>query len=142
MFYVTDGLCETMLTILNEMGIYPKMMEAEIEKFLPFLATTELLNAAVQSGLGRERAHALLKKHAVTEALKMRTTGTFDNDLVSKLGQSSEFPLNETEIQAILDDRSRFIGNASQQITAVVDKIYVLIDKYPDEAKYEPKAIL
>jgi adenylosuccinate lyase len=142
MFYVTDGLCETVLTILNEMGIYSEMMSAEVEKFIPFLATTELLNAAVQRGLGREHAHELLKKYAIAEALKMRTIGCSDNRLVSELGQSSGFPLNEAEIQAILDDRSRFIGNAFHQITTVVDKIDTLIDKYPNEATYEPTSIL
>jgi adenylosuccinate lyase len=142
MFYVSDGLCETMLTILNEMGIYSKTINAEVEKYLPFLATTELLSAAVQRGLGREQAHELLKNYAITEALNMRATGRSENRFLAELGESSEFPLTEAEIQTICNDRSRFIGNASQQILTVINKIHTLIAKYPDEAAYEPTAIL
>ena len=39
-FYAIDGLLETMLTILNEFGAFPAVIAAELERYLPFLATT------------------------------------------------------------------------------------------------------
>jgi len=56
-FYVTDGIIETTLTVLNNMGVYPAVINKEIERYLPFLATTQILVKAVKHGIGREAAH-------------------------------------------------------------------------------------
>ncbi len=142
MFYTSDGLCETTLTVLNEMGIYPKVIEAEVDKYLPFLATTELLNAAQKKGMGREESHELIKKYAVGEALRMRETGSSENNLAMLLNEDTEFLLDKNEIEKIFEDKMHFVGNAKKQIYSVAKKAEKLINKYPTEAKYEPKPIL
>ena len=71
-FYTIDGLLETTLTILNEMGPYETVISKEVDKYLPFLATTQILMLAIQKGIGREQAHEIIKKHAINEALNMR----------------------------------------------------------------------
>ena len=47
----------------------------ELDRYLPFLATTKVLVAAVQRGVGREVAHEAIKEHAVAVALAMREAG-------------------------------------------------------------------
>ena len=46
-FYASDGLLETTLTVLNQMGAYPAVISKEVDRYLPFLATTEILGLAV-----------------------------------------------------------------------------------------------
>ena len=58
-FFAFDGLVETFLTVLDEFGAYPAVIERELERYLPFLATTKVLIAAVRAGMGREAAHAV-----------------------------------------------------------------------------------
>ena len=142
MFYASDGLCETTLTVLNEMGAYPAVIGAEVDRYLPFLATTELLAEATKRGMGREKAHGLIKKYAVREALRMRETGDFENNLAQSLGNDSEFPLKEPHIREMLKNTLHFIGNAREQTYAVAEKAGELISKYETEAFYEPKPIL
>jgi adenylosuccinate lyase len=55
-FYAIDGALETTLTVLKEFGIFPAIIEKEIQTHLPFLATTKILMAAVKNGMGREDA--------------------------------------------------------------------------------------
>ena len=45
---------------------------ASSSTYLPFLATTKLLVAAVRNGVGRETAHEVIKEHAVAAALALR----------------------------------------------------------------------
>ena len=71
-FLATDGLFQTFLTVLDELGVYPAVVQRELDRYLPFLATTAVLVAAVQRGVGRETAHAAIKEHAVAVALAMR----------------------------------------------------------------------
>ena len=51
-FFAFSGLCETVLTVLAEFGVFPAVVEEEWQRTLPFLATTRLLMAAVKAGLG------------------------------------------------------------------------------------------
>ena len=64
-FYAIDGAFETFLTILGDFGAFPAVIEAERERYLPFLTTTKVLMACVRAGVGREDAHEAIKEHAV-----------------------------------------------------------------------------
>ena len=75
-FFAIDGLTETFLTVLDEFGAYPAVIERELDRYLPFLATTRILIAAVRAGVGRETAHEVIKEHAVAVALAMREQGS------------------------------------------------------------------
>ena len=79
-FLATDGLFETFLIVLDEFGAYPAVIERELDRYLPFLATTKVLIAAVRRGVGREQAHEAIREHAVAVALALRE-GAGDNDL-------------------------------------------------------------
>ena len=74
-FFAADGLFQTFLTVLDEFGAYPAVIDRELDRFLPFLATTKILVAAVRRGVGREVAHEVIKEHAVAVALAMREKG-------------------------------------------------------------------
>ena len=49
-FFALDGLFETFLTVLDDFGAFPAVIEAELRRYLPFLATTKVLMAAVRHG--------------------------------------------------------------------------------------------
>ena len=71
--------------MLDEFGAYPAVIARELDRYLPFLATTAVLMAAVRAGVGRETAHEVIKEHAVGVALAMREKGQADNDLLARL---------------------------------------------------------
>ena len=71
-FFAADGLFQTFLTVLDEFGAFPAVIQRELDRYLPFLATTKVLMAAVRNGVGREAAHEAIKEHAVAVALDMR----------------------------------------------------------------------
>ena len=142
-FYAMDGLCETTLTVLNEMGAYETVIEKEVDKYLPFLATTQILMLAVERGIGREDAHHIIKKYAIAEALNMREGK--EPEIAKKLSADPKFisvKITEKEIKKILENKEVFIGNAKKQIEEVSKKTGVLLKKYSKEAKYEPREIL
>ena len=74
-FYAIDGLYQTFLTVLADFGAYPAVIEGELQRYLPFLATTTVLMAAIRAGVGRETAHQAIKEHSVAVALAMRENG-------------------------------------------------------------------
>jgi adenylosuccinate lyase len=135
-FLALDGLYETFLTVLDELGAYPAVIARELDRYLPFLATTAVLMAAVRAGVGRETAHEVIKEHAVAVALAMREKGQADNDLLARLAADERLPA------FTLPDPLAFTGAARDQVTAVIHKVDAIVAEHPGAAAYTPGAIL
>ena len=140
-FFAVDGQTETFLTVLEEFGAYPAVIQRELDRFLPFLATTKVLIAAVRAGMGREAAHEVISEHAVATALAMRERGA-EPDLIERLAADPRLPLDRSALDAALSDRQSFTGAAGSQVDSVIAAVDELVRAYPDAAKYTPGAIL
>jgi adenylosuccinate lyase len=138
-FYAIDGLLETMLTVLDEFGAYPAVINAELERYLPFLATTKILMAAVKAGVGREIAHEIIKEHSVKAALAMREGK--ENSLLADLAADDRLPLDRVSLDALISDPIEFSGDARQQVARVVARITVITSAHPGAATYKPASI-
>jgi adenylosuccinate lyase len=141
-FFAADGLFETFLTVLDEFGAFPAVAQRELDRYLPFLATTKVLLAAVRRGVGREVAHEVIKEHAVAVALEMREKGTSDNDLFDRLAADSRLGLSRDDLATLVSEPLSFTGGATAQVAAVVERIGQIAAKYPEAAAYDPAPIL
>lgn len=141
-FYAADGLFETFLTVLDEFGVFPAVVQRELDRYLPFLATTKVLMAAVRHGVGREEAHEAIKEHAVAVALEMREQGTSDNDLFERLAGDARLGLTADDLAALVAEPLEFTGAAVSQVNRVVARIGVIADENPEAANYSPGDIL
>jgi len=140
-FFALDGQIETFLTVLAEFGAYPAVIQRELDRYLPFLATTKVLIAAVRAGMGREAAHEVIKEHAVAVALAMRERGA-EPDLIDRLAADPRLPLDRAALDAALADQASFTGAAGEQVDRVVAAVADVVDSYPEAARYTPGAIL
>ncbi|CAB1006207.1 adenylosuccinate lyase [Corynebacterium diphtheriae] len=140
-FFALDGMYETFLTVLAEFGAFPAMIDRELERYLPFLATTRILMAAVRVGVGRETAHEVIKENAVAVALNMRENGG-EQDLIDRLAADERLPMTREQLDEALADRHAFIGAAESQVARVVDRVNDLVRRYPAAAQYTPGDIL
>jgi adenylosuccinate lyase len=141
-FYAADGLFETFLTVLDEFGVFPAVVQRELDRYLPFLATTKVLVAAVKGGVGREVAHEVIKEHAVAVALEMREKGASENDLLARLAADERLGLSEGDLRSLVASPIEFTGAAGVQVAAVVERIKHAVAAHPDAATYSPGAIL
>ena len=140
-FFATDGLFQTFLTVLDEFGAFPAVAARELDRYLPFLATTRVLVAAMHAGIGREQAHEAIKEHAVSVALSLRQ-GQGVNDLIDRLAADSRLGLERDELDRLLADPATFAGAAGDQVAAVVRQVEDVVRRHPDAAAYVPPPIL
>ncbi|MGX7823899.1 adenylosuccinate lyase [Actinokineospora sp. 24-640] len=141
-FFAMDGLLETFLTVLGEFGAHPAVIDRELDRYLPFLATTKVLMASVRAGVGRESAHEAIKEHAVAVALAMREEGAERNDLLDRLAGDPRIPLDRAALDALLADRLPFTGVAAAQVAEVVRRVEDVLKRFPEAVGYAPAAIL
>jgi adenylosuccinate lyase len=140
-FLATDGLFETILAVLDGFGAYPAVAARELDRYLPFLATTKVLLAAARRGVGREQAHEAIKEHAVAVALALRE-GAAANDLAERLAADERLGLDRATVDAVLADPVGFVGNAPRQVEAFVHQVEAVAAAHPDAARYRPEPIL
>jgi adenylosuccinate lyase len=138
-FYAIDGLLETMLTVLHEFGAFPAVITAELERYLPFLATTKILMASVKAGVGREVAHEVIKEHAVAAALGMREGKP--NNFLDAIAQDNRIPFDRAALDALIGNPLEFTGDARQQVARVVSRIEAISSAHPAAAQYKPGSI-
>jgi adenylosuccinate lyase len=141
-FLALDGLFETMLTVLAEFGAYPAVIDRELRRYLPFLATTKVLMAAVRAGVGRETAHEAIKEHAVATALGLRETAADGNDLLDRLAADPRLGLDDAAVAAAVADPITFTGTVRAQVAAFARTVGELAAADPEAASYTPGAIL
>ena len=142
-FFALDGMLETFLTVLDEFGAFPAVIERELDRYLPFLATTKVLMAAVRAGVGRETAHEAIKTHAVEVALGMRgESGGGGQDLLDRLAADPQLGLDAAELASVLAQPIEFTGAARAQVATVVGRVARLVAEHPDAARYTPGPIL
>ena len=141
-FFAIDGQLETFLTVLDGFGAYPEVIARELDRYLPFLATTKVMMAAVKSGVGRETAHEAIKEHAVAVALDMRQEGAAENDLLDRLAADSRLGLDRDQLSALIVDPMEFTGAARSQVAAVVGAVEQVAAQFPEAATYSPGDIL
>ena len=140
-FFALDGMFETFLTVLQDFGAFPAVIEAELERYLPFLTTTKVLMAAVRKGVGREIAHEVIKEHAVAVALEMRE-GLQTNDLLDRLAADERLGLTRDELGALITQPLELAGTAGRQVDAVAQQVGVIVAANPKAAAYRPGAVL
>ncbi len=142
-FFAIDGLLETTLTVLEEFGAFPAVIERELQRYLPFLATTKILMAAVRKGVGREIAHEVIKEHAVAVALEMRgPDGGGGEVLLERLASDGRLELSFEELQGLIAQPLEFTGAAQAQVAAVAQQVSALVTRTPQADSYRPEPIL
>ena len=140
-FFAVDGLFQTFLTVLDEFGAFPAVIQRELDRYLPFLATTKVLMAAVRNGVGRETAHEAIKEAAVGTALAMRQ-GQAENDVFAKLAADDRLGLTAEQLQTLVAEPITFTGAAVAQTQQVCRQVEAVVQANPAAAAYVPGAIL
>jgi adenylosuccinate lyase len=141
-FFALDGLFETFLSVLEDFGAFPAVINAELQRYLPFLATSKVLIAAVRQGVGRETAHEVISEHAIAVALEMRETGRGDNDLLDRLAADPRLGVTREELDAAIADPIELAGTAGRQVGTLVAQIGEIAAAHPEAAAYRPGPVL
>ncbi len=141
-FFALDGMLETALHVLADMGVFGSVVERDLERYLPFLATTALLMEAVRGGAGRETAHEAIREHAVAAALAMREQGTSTGDLVQRLGADPRLPLDTDAVAEIVARSRQYTGEATHQVDRFTERVRILLQDYPAAAAVRQERLL
>ena len=140
--YAFDGMLETALHVIDDMGAYEAVMRNDLERYMPFLSTTTLLMESVRQGAGREGAHEAIREHSVALALEMRERGLKENDLARRLGNDERIPFVQNEIEKLFQESENYRGQAAEQVDQFTREVDELSARYPKSAQLGKNRLL
>ena len=115
-FLATDGVLRLVQNVTKGLHVNEKIVEKLVWDYLPFIATENLMMAAVKRGGDRQQLHEIIREASMAETAKMKNGETWD--LVAQLAARPEFGMRAEEIRAELTP-SRYIGRCPEQVAAL-----------------------
>ncbi len=131
-FLAVDAILELYINIVSGIVVYPKMIEKRLQSELPFMATENIMMAAVKKGGDRQELHEKIRCHSMDAGRVVKVEGK-ENDLLYRIANDASFGLTLEEIRAEMKPEN-FVGRAPQQVEEMVrDYVTPIIEKYKDD---------
>jgi len=108
-FLAVDGILQILINVAGGLVVYPKVIAARVEAELPFMATENILMAAVKAGGNRQELHEKIRLHSQAAAAQVKNLGR-PNDLVGRL--NADIAFTRIDFEKILARRSRSMSSS------------------------------
>jgi adenylosuccinate lyase len=128
-FLAVDSLLTLCQNVTDGLVVYPKVIERQLLSELPFMATENIMMAAVEAGGDRQDLHELIRTHSQAAGAVVKVEGK-DNDLFERLAADPAF--EGIDLESYMDS-SQFVGRSPEQVDEfVTELIDPLRAKYPE----------
>jgi adenylosuccinate lyase len=111
-FLAVDGILQILINVLDGLVVYPKVIAARISAELPFMATENILMAAVKAGGNRQKLHEKIRQHSHAATEQIKKFGK-SNDLIDRL--KTDVAFRKVDFKKVLYPKS-YVGRAPQQV--------------------------
>ncbi|RRD39145.1 adenylosuccinate lyase [Leptotrichia sp. OH3620_COT-345] len=135
-FLAVDAILIIWLNIMDGVVVYPKVIESNIQKELPFMATENIIMESVKKGMDRQEVHEIIRELSMEETKEIKTNGK-SNNLIQRIIKDGRLGLKIEDIENILISEN-YIGFADKQTEDFInEEINPLIEKYKNEIDNE-----
>ena len=130
-FLGVDAILLIWLNILDGVVVYPKVIESNIMKELPFMATENIIMESVKKGMDRQDVHEIIRELSMEETKSIKLEGK-PNNLIDRIIKDGRLSLKQEDLKNILIP-SEYTGFASQQTMDFIENdINPILEKYKD----------
>jgi adenylosuccinate lyase len=134
-FLATDAVLLLYQNVISGLVVYPRVLARRLADQLPFMATENILMAAVAQGGDRQQLHERIRQHSQAAAAVVKQQGG-TNDLLERLGNDPAFA--GVDLQAALEP-SQFVGRAAEQVDQfLADVVAPIRSRFGEPSGDEP----
>jgi len=124
-FLAVDGILQILINVVDGLVVHPNVIAAHVAAELPFMATENILMAAVKAGGNRQELHEKIRLHSIAAGAQVKEFGR-PNDLIGRLRADMSFA--KVDFDKVLDPR-RYIGRAPQQVDEFLRSVVAPVRK-------------
>ncbi len=117
-FLCADIILSLVINIIDGIQVWPNVIAKRVAAELPFMATENILMAAVKAGGNRQELHEAIRVHSMEAAKQIKEFGR-DNDLIERIKNDPAFSSIKDRIDSIVNPHD-FIGRAPEQVEELV----------------------
>ncbi|WP_185867274.1 adenylosuccinate lyase [Blattabacterium cuenoti] len=133
-FLAVDSILMIWNNILENIVVYPKIIDKHIKEELPFLITEHIIVECVKNGSDRQDIHERIRVHSIATNAKIRLEGK-ENDFIKRILHDKKIPIHEKKMNQILNPKN-LTGFSSDQtlefldtrINPILNRFHHLID--------------
>ena len=131
-FLALDAILIIWLNIMDGVVVYPKVIEANIQKELPFMATENIIMESVRKGMDRQEVHEIIRELSMEETKEIKINGK-PNNLIDRIIKDGRLALKAKDMEGILISVN-YTGFASEQVVDFISQeIDPILEKYKNE---------
>jgi adenylosuccinate lyase len=130
-FLAADACLRLALNLANGLVVNRAVIGREVEEQLPYMATENIIMAAVAKGGDRQEAHEAIRRHshAVTAGIKEGTLKS--GDLIDKLAADPTFAGIDMAKEL---DPARYVGRSPEQVDEFIEQeVEPVRERYRDQ---------
>ena len=129
-FLAVDALLTLYLNVVPGLVVNAPVIARHVASELPFMATENLMMAAVQQGGDRQDLHEAIRTHSLAAAARIKQ-GDGLNDLTDRIAADLHF--QGIDLTKVLDPR-QFVGRSPEQVDAFLSQeIEPIRRRYPEK---------
>ena len=131
-FLTADIILSILIDITSGLQLWPNVIRRRVMAELPFMATENILMAAVKAGGDRQTLHEVIRVNSMEAARRIKEEGA-DNDLLERLRRAPEFAAVAPHFDELVDP-VKFIGRAPEQVEEFIrGEVEPVLERYADE---------
>lgn len=124
-FLSIDAMLVLYQNVASGLVVYPQVIARHLAEELPFMATENIMMAAVERGGDRQDLHERIRQHSQAAAAVVKQEGK-PNDLLARLAADKAFAGIDL---AGLSDSRQFVGRAPEQVDEFLAEVVAPIRK-------------
>jgi adenylosuccinate lyase len=137
-FLAIDAVLILYQNVASGLVVYPKVIARHLREELPFMATENILMAAVAAGGDRQRLHERIRQHSQAAAAVVKEQGG-ENDLTSRLKADKSFAA--VDLEAAIDPRA-LVGRSAEQVDEFLVAVVAPIRSKYGDVDNSPKVLI
>jgi adenylosuccinate lyase len=118
-FLTADAVLLLALNLASNLIVNPEVVARHVEKVLPYMATENILMAAVARGGDRQTLHERIRQHSHEVTAQLKASPQARNDLLDRLEADPAFA--QVDFEKVLDPK-KYVGRAPQQVDEFIEQ--------------------
>jgi adenylosuccinate lyase len=133
-FLGVDVILSLVHNVIDGLHVWPNVVASRVNRELPFMATENILMAAVKKGGNRQDLHEAIRRHSMEAARQVKEFGS-KNDLIERIKNDPLFDAIQNDIDSLINPEE-FIGRAPEQVKEFIgNAIKPVLDRYASVIK-------
>ncbi|AGW86239.1 Adenylosuccinate lyase [Blattabacterium sp. (Nauphoeta cinerea)] len=136
-FLAVDSILMIWNNILENIVVYPKIIDKHIREELPFLITEYIIVECVKKGADRQDIHERIRIHSMATNDQIKLKG-MENDFIKRILDDQKIPIHDEKKMKTIMNPKNFIGFSSDQTLEFIDtKVNPILNRFHHLIDYD-----